>query len=262
MRRILFLLATMAVSVLLASGVAGAIINGQPDGDAHPYVGALVGDFDGEKVTICSGTLISPTVFVTAGHCTDFFQDEDVPTYVSFDPTFDQSSALVSGTPYTHPLYRDTPGNGLPEFDAYDVGVVVLDQPVTDVGYANLPSPGLVDTLDEGQLLTAVGYGGTGFERGGGPPEPIYPDVRNSATVKMLNTTSRTGDMFIKVRGGSAGEGNEGTCFGDSGGPFFLPDQRTMVAVTSFGNNGVCAGNEYEQRLDLPEVLSWIRSFL
>jgi hypothetical protein len=258
----MLLLTVMTMSVLLASGVANAIINGQADGNAHPYVGALVGDFDGQKVAICSGTLISPTVFITAGHCTDFLQDEDVPTYVSFDPTFDQSSALVSGTAYTHPLYRDTAGNGLPEFDAYDVGVVVLDQPVTDVGYAQLPRQGLVDTLNQGQLLTTVGYGGTGFDRGGGPPDPIYPDVRNRATVKLLNTTSRTGDMFIKVRGGSAGKGNEGTCFGDSGGPFFLPDQRTIVAVTSFGTNGVCAGNEYEQRLDLPEVLSWVRSFL
>lgn len=262
MRRILLLLAAMTISVLLASGVASAIINGRPDGDAHPYVGALVGDFDGQKVAICSGTLVSPKVFVTAGHCTIFLQDEDVPTYVSFDPTFDQSSALVSGTPHTHPLYRETPGNGLPEFDAYDVGVVVLDRPVRNVGHAKLPTSGLVDTLEKGQLLTAVGYGGTGFERGGGQPEPIYPDVRNRATVKLLNTTSRTGDMFIKIRGGSAGKGNEGTCFGDSGGPFFLPDQKTMVAVTSFGTNGVCAGVEYDQRLDRPDVLRWIGKFL
>jgi hypothetical protein len=194
LRRIILLLTVMTIAVLLASGVANAIINGQPDGNAHPYVGALVGDFDGQKVAICSGTLISPTVFITAGHCTDFLQDEDVPTFVSFDTTFDQSSALVSGTAYTHPLYRDIVGNGLPEFDAYDVGVVVLDQAVTDVGYAQLPSQGLVDTLNKGQLLTTVGYGGTGFDRGGGPPEPIYPDVRNRATVKLLNTTSRTGD--------------------------------------------------------------------
>jgi hypothetical protein len=44
MRRVVLVLATMALAILLAGGVARAIINGEPDRgpDAHPYVGALV----------------------------------------------------------------------------------------------------------------------------------------------------------------------------------------------------------------------------
>ena len=79
MRRVVLGLATMALAILLASGVAQAIINGEPDRgpNAHPYVGALVsvpasGEFKGQRLPICSGTLISPEVFLTAGHCTDF----------------------------------------------------------------------------------------------------------------------------------------------------------------------------------------------
>jgi V8-like Glu-specific endopeptidase len=98
MRRAVLVLATMALAILLASGVAQAIkepaiINGEPDRgpNAHPYVGALVsvppsGKFKGQRIPICSGTLISPKVFLTAGHCTDFLTKKDLPTYVSFDP--------------------------------------------------------------------------------------------------------------------------------------------------------------------------------
>jgi hypothetical protein len=71
MRRAVLLLATMALAILAASGVAQAIINGEPDDNSHPYVGALVTKFEvaegqTELLPLCSGTLISPTVFLTA----------------------------------------------------------------------------------------------------------------------------------------------------------------------------------------------------
>src|SRR5918998_4962693 len=115
MRRAVLLLATMALAMLLASGVAQAIINGEPDigEDAHPYVGALVTEFEVEPgetelVPVCSGTLISPTVFLTAGHCTEeLVRDDPLPTYVTFDPTYEPGeSRLISGTPYMHPRYE------------------------------------------------------------------------------------------------------------------------------------------------------------
>jgi hypothetical protein len=268
MRRAILLLALMAVTVLGASGVAQAIINGEPDtGEgAHPYVGALVTEFElvegePELLPVCSGTLISPTVFLTAGHCTEFVIEEDLPTYVTFDPTYEPGeSRLISGTPYMHPRY---------EFPFYDVGVVVLDEPVrTGAGYARLPKANLVDTLEKGTYLTAVGYGATDWDVGGGPPRPVFPDDRYRATVRYLGTSWTFGvdkasrDLWLKVRAGSMGEGGEGHCYGDSGGPYFLPDQRTIVGVTSFGVNPFCTGVAGVQRVDLPVVLRWVRSFL
>ena len=266
MRRAVLLLATMALAVVLASGVAQAIINGEPDtgSQAHPYVGALVTEVEvaqgeTELLPVCSGTLISPTVFLTAGHCTEFLIEDGLPTYVTFDPTYEPGgSRLVSGTPYMHPRY---------EFPFYDVGVVVLDQPVRMATYGKLPEPNLVDTLEKGTMLTAVGYGATDFAVGGGPPQPVYPDLRNRATVRYIGTSWNFGvdkasrDLWLKVRGGSMGKGGEGVCFGDSGGPYFLPDQRTIVGVTSFGNSR-CSGVNGVQRIDLPVVLRWVRSFL
>ncbi len=53
-----------------------------------------------------------------------------------------------------------------------------------------------------------------------------------------------------------------GTCFGDSGGPILSGNSDTVLAVNSYVTNGNCAGVTYSQRIDIPEVLAWIQSFL
>jgi hypothetical protein len=171
MRKVVLLLATMALAILLACGVAQAIINGEPDRgpNAHPYAGALVtvppsGEFKGQRIPVCSGTLISARVFLTAGHCTDFLMKEDLPTYVSFDPTYKPgASKVIKAIPYTHPKFcfptaedkgicrlppeRPEKVGTLPRDVRYDVGVVILDKPVSMATYGALPKAGLVNTL-------------------------------------------------------------------------------------------------------------------
>ena len=291
MRRVVLVLATMALAILLAGGVAQAIINGEPDRgpNAHPYVGALVtvpssGEFKGQRIPLCSGTLISPRVFLTAGHCTDFLMKEDLPTYVSFDPTYKPgASEVIKATPYTHPGFcfptsEDKGKCRLPpnypeilpgapiRVIRYDVGVAVLKEPVSMATYGFLPDAGLVDTLKEGQRLTAVGYGARGVDLISNPPlqpQPRPLDKRYRATVRLLNARDpAVSEMFVKTTGVSLLKGKgEGTCFGDSGGPLFVPDQQTIVGVTSGASTPVCKGPAYYQRVDLPRVLKWVRSF-
>jgi V8-like Glu-specific endopeptidase len=56
----------------LTVGIASAITDGELDGEGHPYVGLMVAqDADGIPLWRCSGTLLSKTVFLTAGHCTE-----------------------------------------------------------------------------------------------------------------------------------------------------------------------------------------------
>ncbi len=280
-------LATMALASLLAGGVAQAIINGEPDRGpkAHPYVGALVsvpdsGEFKGQRIPVCSGTLISPRVFLTAGHCTDFLTKEDLPTYVSFDPTYKPgASKVVPATSYTHPRFcfpddkADCTPPGRPEIVGtlirdlrYDVGVAVLDEPVRMATYGTLPEAGLVDTLKEGQRFTTVGYGANGFDIDSEPslqPQPFPLDDRYRATVRLLDTRDpAVGEMLVKTTGASLIKGKgEASCFGDSGGPLFVGDQQTVVGVTSFHIAPLCRGPGYYQRVDLPRVLTWVRSF-
>ncbi len=265
MRRAILLLAQSALTILAAGGVAGAVINGEPDTgeDAHPYVGALVTDFAEEDDTepvllpVCTGTLISPIIFLTAGHCTGNIIDNDLPTFVSFDQSFDQNSELIAGTPYTHPEFCLECAPGLKGFARFDVGIVVLDGPVEMSTYGRLPEAGLADDLPKGQRLTVVGYGASGFDVGGGPPQEIRPDVRNRATVRLINTNSVVSNMFLKTSGASRGRGGEGPFSGDAWAPLFLPDEMTVVAVAAFGHAS-CTGPGYYQRVDLPLVLSWI----
>jgi V8-like Glu-specific endopeptidase len=55
---------------------------------------------------LCSGTLISPTVFLTAGHCTAFLESIGVQdVWVTFDASFDSAAPLIHGTYHTHPLF-------------------------------------------------------------------------------------------------------------------------------------------------------------
>jgi len=270
----------MALAIALSCGVAQAIINGEPDREskAHPYAGAYVVKVGGKLQAVCSGTLISPKVFLTAGHCTEARKalglPKDPPTYVTFDPTFEPgSSKIIKGTPYTHPKSCNPipPINdpscaappGLPGFPPdsprYDVGVVVLKKPVRMATYGALPDAGLVDTIQKGQRLTAVGYGLRTFDRSG--------DERYRATVKLLNSNPPLGAMFLRTTGfRGIGRGGEGTCSGDSGGPLFLPNQVTIVGVSSFSGvnpiTGLCTQPLYFQRMDLPQVLKWVRSKL
>jgi hypothetical protein len=192
---------------------------------------------------------------------TQFEIEKDRPAYVSFDPTYKPgASKVIKGTPYLHPKCN---AEGCPR---YDVGVVVLNEPVRMSTYGALPDAGLVDTLKEGQRLTAVGYGGTGYKIDGGPlprPQLVYPEDRYRGTIRLLKTKDPTvGDMFVKTTGVSLINGKgAASCFGDSGGPLFLPDQHTIVGVDSYGLFSVCRGPEYYQRVDLPQVLKWVRSF-
>jgi hypothetical protein len=155
-------------------------------------------------------------------------------------------------------------GNGLPGFDAYDVGIVVLDIPVpinVVNRYSLLPTVDTVDTLKVRTTLTHVGYGVQEQTRGGGPPVWTGQKIRLYAPSKLLSKDFTHSDLFIKHTSNEA-QGKGGTTFGDSGGPILIGSTDTILALTSYGPNGNCAGVSYSQRVDIPKVLNWINTFL
>lgn len=134
---------------------ADAITNGVPDGAAHRYVGiASSGD------EFCSGTLLSPRVFLTAGHCTADFAATGERTFVTFDPNAGPTSTYVTGTPHTEPGFSNVPPQrvGVPASVGHDLGVIVLDQSVDLPAYGSLPTVNSLDAA-KGTSVTLVGYG-------------------------------------------------------------------------------------------------------
>jgi hypothetical protein len=268
-------LALLAVTV----GIAGAITNGEPDGDAHPYVGLLVfEDWNEDGVVIaawrCSGALIAPNVVLTAGHCTEGaeaarvwfderLQDDD-GTFLVPDYPWGGVVAL-EGTPYTNPDYRspENPyggGNGLPAFSYRDVGVVVLDEPVF-MDMAELPYAGQVDDLKNKTDIDFVGYGVQEMIHGGGPPSWTGLRVRLFAPSKLVSGKFVHSAEFMRLSLNPGG-GKGGTCFGDSGGPDLLAEKNTVLAVNSYVTNYNCSGVGYSSRVDIPEILNWIDGFM
>src|SRR5438445_9783207 len=105
--------AAALAAVLTLVGAAGAITYGAPDGTngiTHPYVGALIAtNSKGQKQLFCSGSLIAPTVFLTAAHCTAELEAHGVTqVWVTFDQQFSSTSRLIAGTMHTDPLFGGT----------------------------------------------------------------------------------------------------------------------------------------------------------
>jgi len=277
MRRVLIVFVLVSALVLAMVAAAPAITNGQPDGDDHPYVGLLVFDeFVPDQGNVpawrCSGSLITPNVVLTAGHCTDGavaarvwfderLQDDD-GTYLV--PDYPGGGVVaIEGTPWTNPDFAIGAGNGLPGFAYRDVGIVVLAEEVDVGGLAELPAAGQVDTLKNKTDIDFVGYGVMQQIHIPGEGAPFWTGLRNRmyAPSALVSGKFVHSAEFMKLAL-NAGGGTGGTCFGDSGGPDLLGGTDTVLAVNSYVTNGNCSGVGYSSRVDIPEVLEWIEGFI
>jgi hypothetical protein len=275
-----------AAAIFLGIFVAplAAITGNWIEDTEHPYVGLVVFyDAKGEFLWRCSGTLLSPTVFLTAGHCADtvggavtarvYFQQDAGAHYdpvTQLDPVTGYPETCANGTlgvtcATSDEIYNyDYPGQ-LRIPNTHDVGLLILDQPIVLPEYGELAPVGTLDSLGtargrNGTVFTVSGYGLTYRPNANAPLETISFRERLMAQSTLVNLNSALNDGFNLQTQGS-GKGRGGTCSGDSGGPVFLGpySSNLVVAVTSFGiGNTMCRGTDFAYRVDTADVQAWI----
>lgn len=276
MRKLVLLLAVV-LALLAATAVPARAITGDFVEDfQHPFVG-LVTFYDeaGEFSHRCSGSLLTPTVFLTAGHCTEgattarvYFQQDAGANYdpeTQLDPVSGYPETCAAGTLGVTCATSDELYNyGFDDFASFpntrDAGLIILDQPIEVSEYGALATAGSLDKLStrRGQqdlTFTSSGYGLTLTN----PVKTVSFRERLMAKSRLTNLRSHlTGGFNLQTNGNGKGRG--GTCSGDSGGPVFYGgyDSNIIVAVTSFGLNANCRGVDFSYRTDREAVIAWI----
>jgi hypothetical protein len=295
MRRLRAALLGVVGALLITAAPVGAITYGQPDNGEHPYVGFMI-FFDPTEPGwfSCSGTALSNTVFLTAGHCTFGIGNDGKhvansggnDVWVTFDSTevlkgwparadFPDEASLyaarsawlngnpgyIKGTSFPNPDYdnfADFPNN-------HDVGVVVLDHSAGLASFGVLAPLGTINELAgvpsdrNTSLIETVGYGIQSVQ-----PHPMDVETRYKSTSRIASLTGRAskeGNVHT-LNNPSAIGGVGGSCFGDSGGPLLVNDTNKVVAVVSYGDSNTCHGADYSWRVDTAPSQDFILPFL
>jgi hypothetical protein len=245
----------LATLIMGMPSPASAITDGAPDGEGHPAVGALVSTkaYPDGTWSYCSGTLISPTVFLTAAHCGKTGQKTAL---VSFSSQYKLGAGVYVGRYEADPLYDDNA-------ELHDIAVVVFSTPIPGIKPARLPTAGLLDQMKSAGTLkstsfTPVGYGSV-TPTGPHAQKFHYSDTRRRTSISFERLTP----TWLRLSVDPAKK-DGGTCLGDSGGPNFLggPTSDLLVATTISGDDDACKATNLDYRLDTPAARKFLGRFV
>ena len=219
----------------------------------------------GQIFPICSGIMITSNVFLTASHCTVFYERQLAPegyvAYISLDQsipvgplTSNTTNLLAVSHVVSNPNYSQR------QSDSGDIAVLILEQNVA-VAPATLPSCGLLDQLAaqnglKSAVFTAAGYGVQNRVVGGGVP--FFQDLNPIPRMFSFSSFNSLNRGYLRLSQNPS-TGNGGTCFGDSGGPNFLTvnGQQILAAITITGDL-VCRSTNVGYRLDTASAQAFL----
>ncbi|HJP86608.1 MAG TPA: trypsin-like serine protease [Gemmatimonadaceae bacterium] len=250
---------------LTAPPRADFIVNGQPTGNAYGNVGALMIDYDQNGVIngddeLCSGSLITPTIFLTAAHCVapDPITPVGTQFYVSFSPDlYAKSFSYITATGYVW-----DPQYGRSEANLHDLALVFLPRNSTrGITPLQLPPAGYLDQLKASGVINSllfvnVGYG-TSATLTGNPGFP-YDGKRSFSKSEFMGLQPTW--LGLLMNSNSTGLG--GDCYGDSGGPKFIDGNTTMIVATVTTGDYNCRATTWDWRLDTPEARGFLKNYV
>lgn len=208
------------------------IIGGQPD-PGHQAVGYLSLSSGG-----CSGTLVAPTIVLTAAHCV--YEGAKPKSFTMYGPDGSQVEKIKVKKGIHHPLYNSWEAGD--DYSAYDLALVVLNEPA-----AVAPIPIRTRPLDclAGTPLTFVGFGLTDAS-----------DYNSAGSKEFVQSAISQVDEFTFTAGTTPGDPSC-PCFGDSGGPALVSvGERTEVIGIISSGDWWCAQEDTLVRVD--SHLDWI----
>jgi secreted trypsin-like serine protease len=270
-RRFFFaaVLATAVISVIRIHAITYGFVDAT---NAFSNTGAFIVKAPGGRIfPICSGTLIAPDVFLTASHCTVYFEQNLAPAgytaFVSFDnpiPFGDLTSKSTKLVAVTQVV--SNPGYNQAQSDSGDIAVLLVDSRQTrGITPAVLSAAGLLDQLAaqnglKNSVFTAAGYGVQNRVTGGGTP--FFQDLNPVPRMYSFSSFDSLNGGYIRLSQNPS-TGNGGTCFGDSGGPNFLnvDGTRTLVAITITGDS-VCRSPNVDLRLDTDSARAFLAPYV
>jgi hypothetical protein len=263
----------VAAILVAAAPRVNAIVYGFVDTtNVYANTGAfMVRSTTGENFILCSGTLISPTVFLTASHCTAYFENDLVlrgfTAFVSFDhaiPFRDLTSPATNLIPVTGVVTN--PGYNQSQSDPGDIAVLLVDANDTNgITPAVLPAEDFLDELAarnglRNAVFTPVGYGLQNRVVGGGTP--FFQDINPVPRMYAFSRFNALTPAFLRLsQNVSTGDG--GSCYGDSGGPNFFNYAGTqlLTAVTITGDTA-CRATNVVYRLDTASARQFLSAYV
>jgi len=282
-KKLVFAIFSVIVILSIAVSPVAAITGNWVEDFEHPFVGLIV-FYDENDVFLgrCSGSLLDPYNYLTAGHCVVgadraiiYFQQDAGVNYdpaTELDPVTGYPEFCAAGTLGVVCATSDEIYNyGFPQPlpNRHDVALVILDQPINLSEYGQLPEAGFLDELAtergiQNVTFTASGYGLTYKNQlQNGKPNISFRE-RLMALSTLVNLDSALFNAGFNVQTSGNGAGKGGTCNGDSGGPIFHGgfESNLIVAVTSFGLNALCRGTDFSYRIDQADVLQWLEEHM
>jgi secreted trypsin-like serine protease len=235
----LFVVSSSAV----AGGLTDPVVGGTPvsPGEYPDVVLVVAPD------ALCTGTLVTPDVVLTAGHCIDTHPALVLVGSVDYQAPGGEAIRVKSAIAYPDWQHH------------YDVGVLVLDHAASAAPRAIASACTVKQHLAAGMPVQVVGFGLTS-RSGTGQNSRLH-----EASLPVIDATC-AGDPWCQstiAPGGEFTAGGRGTdsCFGDSGGPLYVStnDGPALVGVVSRGveiGGEPCAGGGVYERAD--KVVPWI----